>query len=521
MAKYLLGIDVGTTGTKIKLYDLNGNALTGSYVEYSCSYPRPGWVEQNICMLLDALFDSLASVSCKARKAGLDLREIGAIAMASQGILHMYADKNDKLLRDGMGISWQDNRAVEVVEWMQTFKDEYQEITGLPVTTFLGSGKVKWMIERDPAVYDKAAKILTVQEYFLRCLGAKEGWYQDRSNASIFGFMDAVRAEHSEWLLNKFGVDKDKLPKLTGSGVMVGRLDRTASERTGLPEGIPLCTGGLDGMCAAVGAGVVREGRCVVTLGTACVNLAALDTPKRDPSGKMMLAAHSLPGNGWVALGIQPTAGASYRWFRDNIGMMMKMIEPATQTDPYVLLNMHAAKAPVGSNGVLFTPNLNGRMFPEYNETVSGAFLGLSLKTDFGCLARSVMEGVSFETRSALETYRSYLKIEEVVLAGGGAASPLWCQIQADILNCTAAVLKDNESTVMGAAILGGVGAGIFSDAQEGVSRMVHKITPYVPHPENVKLYNELYGMFQSVYAALERSGFYRDHSRYSDAHVA
>jgi xylulokinase len=520
MARYLLGVDVGTTGTKTKIFDLAGNSLIESYIEYSCVYPKQGWVEQDFSMLLDTLFNSLASVARKASRAGIDLNEIGSMAMATQGILHAYIEKDGQLLRNGMGISWQDNRAAEIVNSMRSFKNKYQEITGLPVTTFLGAAKVKWMMDSDPAVYEKALKVLTVQEYFLHSLGARDGWFQDRSNGSIFGFMDVDKADYSGWILDQFGVDKDKLPELIGSGIMVGRLDENASERTGLPAGIPLCSGGLDGMCAAIGSGVDREGKCVATLGTACVNIAALDSPKRDPSGKLMLAAHSLPSHGWVALGIQPTAGASYKWFRDNIGMMMKMIEPATKTNPYILLDMHAAQAPAGSNGVIFAPSLNGRMFPEYNEMVSGAFVGLSLKTDFGCMARAVMEGVSFETRAVLEAFRSYLDINKVVFAGGGASSPLWRQIQADIFNCPVTVLKDNESTVKGAAILAGVGAGILGNVQEGVEMMVHTDTPYLPNPENARRYEELYGLFQSAYNSLEMGDFHVSHNQYQETYV-
>jgi xylulokinase len=520
MAKYLIGIDSGTTGVKSKIYDIAGNIIAEGYQEYECVFVKPGWVDQDINMLLDAVYNSLADVTAKAKQVGIDLGEIAAIGLATQRITHFYMDRDGKVLRGGMGISWQDTRCVEEAEWMRGFAGEYTGITGLPVSEVWGSGKIKWIMNHEPETYEKTYKILTTQEFFLYHLGAKDGWFQDWSNASQFGMIDIEKMEFSDPLFKKFGVDKDKMPKLVGSGWKVGVLDKYSSERTGLPEGIPLCTGGGDQQCAAVGAGVIREGLCEVTLGTAGVSIVALDSPKRDPNGIVSLSAHAFPEKAWESEGLQNAAASSYRWFRDNIGWLMKLIEPASKTDPYVMMGLHAQAAPVGSNGLIFAPYLSGSVCPNYDGAARGAFLGLSFKSDFGCLARSVMEGVAYETKSVLEAFDAFVDYGEVMLSGGATKSPLWCQIQTDIYNRPSAVLRETECTVLGAAILGGYGAGVFKSMQEGVEMMVSRVKQYTPIQENVKRYGELFELFKIAYASLSKGGFYKGLHKYTEENV-
>lgn len=517
MARYLVGLDSGTTGIRSKIYDLEGNVMAQGYREYGCVFYKPGWIEQDINMMVDAMFDSLAEVVAKGRKAGVDPKEIASIGLSTQRILHMYVDRAGRVMRNGLGISWQDSRCGEEAEWMRGFGDEYTQITGLPVGTAWGSGKVKWVQNHEPETYERAAKILTTQEYFLHQLGAKDGWFQDWSNASYFGLLDVEKMEFSDVLLKRFGIGRDKLPDLVGSGWQVGTLDKYASERTGLPVDMPVCTGGGDQQCAGIGSGVIREGLCEVTFGTSGVSLAALNTPKHDPNKKVSLSAAAFPEKAWESEGLQMAAASSYRWFRDTIGQVCKMIEPITRISPYQLLDRHAEQAPVGSNGVLFQPYLAGSNCPNYDGTARGAFLGLSFKSDVASMARAVLEGVALEARSVLEAFYSFIDIKEIILSDGATHSKLWCQIQADVYNRPATMLREGECTVLGAAILGGVGAGVFGSVQEGVDRMVKKVSTYEPNPENVPKYDELYGLFQNAYGSLAGGGFYKKLNRFTE----
>lgn len=512
--KYLLGLDNGTTGVKCKIYDLEGNIMGEGYREYQCVYPKPGWTEQDIHMLMEANYQALADV---LKKSGVNPKDVAGMGLSTQRALHLYVDKDGKVLRNGLGISWQDGRHTEQLAWMREKLPEsrYFEITGLPVGQIWSAGKIKWVMEHEPEVFEKADKVLLTQEYFLYHLGAKDGWYQDWSNGSLYGLMDIRNMEWSEELCHDFGMPMDKLPKLVGSGWKVGGIDQYAHERTGLPIGMPICTGGGDQQCAAIGAGVIDEGLCEVTFGTAGVSVAHLNSPKYDPNMAVSLSAHAFPDKTWEAEGIQAAAGGTYRWFRDNVGHLVHLISPFTKIDPYVIMNEHAKNVPAGSRGVFFHPYLAGSVAPHYDNLARAGFFGLSFKTDFGCLARAVMEGVTFEARDIVEAFQRFVPQREIMMSGGATKSPLWCQIQADIYGEPTTFLKEGECTVIGAAILGGVGAGVFKTVKEGCDQMLHKVRTFEPDAKTHATYNEIYGLWQESYKALADSGFYKSLNKF------
>lgn len=520
MAKYLLGVDSGTTGVKAKIYDLSGRVMAEGYREYGCKYPKPGWVEQNVHMLLDSLYEALAEAVSKGKNVGVDPDEIASIGLSTQRNTHMYIDKDGNVLRDGWAISWQDGRSTEEAAWMNTFADKYFQITGLPVSTAWASSTIKWMLSNEPDVIEKTAKIITTQEYFLHEMGAEDDWFQDWSNASQFGMFDIQKMEISNELVSMWGIRRDMFPTIVGSGWKVGSINKRTAERTGLKEGMPICTGGGDQQCAGIGAGVLREGQCEVTFGTAGVILAALNSPKYDPNRKVCLSAHAFPEKTWEAEGLQSAAASCYRWFRDNMASMIRLVEPFTGIDPYEVLNAHAAKAPVGSNGIIFTPYLAGSSCPNYNNLARGAFLGLTFNSDFGSLARAVMEGVTMEARTILEAFNGFVDIKEVMMSGGATKSDLWCQIQADIYGRPTTSLLEGECTVLGAAMLGGYGAGVFNNMQEAADSLINKVKTYEPNPKNVKIYNELYDIFKTAYNALDQSNFYESITSFQETYA-
>lgn len=512
--KYLLGLDNGTTGVKCKIYDLKGNIMGEGYREYQCVYPKPGWTEQDIHMLMEANYEALADV---LKKSGVNPNDVAGLGLSTQRALHFYIDKKGKILRNGLGISWQDGRHTKQLDWMRNSLPEkrYFEITGLPVGQIWSAGKIKWVMENEPEVFAEADKVLLTQEYFLHELGAKDGWYEDWSNGSLYGLMDIRNMEWSEELCKDWGMPMDKLPKLVGSGWKVGTIDQYAHERTGLAIGMPICTGGGDQQCAAIGAGVIDEGLCEVTFGTAGVSVAHLNSPKYDPNMAVSLSAHSFPDKTWEAEGIQAAAGGCYRWFRDNVGHLLNYERGFTGIDPYIIMNDHASKVPQGARGVFFHPYLSGSVAPHYDNLARAGFFGVSFKTDFGCLARAVMEGVTFEARDIVEAFQRFVPQREIMMSGGATKSPLWCQIQADIYGAPTTFLQEGECTVIGAAILGGVGSGVFKTVKEGCEAMLHKVRTFEPDPESHKTYNEMYALWQESYKALADSGFYKSLNKF------
>ena len=517
---YVIGLDTGTTGVKGKIYDLTGAIVAEAYREYECSYPRPGWVDQDITML-DRANDSVLSELTAT--PGVDPTDIASIGLSTQRALHLYVDAQGNVLRDGMGISWQDFRCQEqvdrIVEEIGTAR--YYSITGLPPSTIWSAPKILWVKEHEPDTYAAAAKIITTQEYFLHRLGARDGWYQDYSNGSLFGFMNIETFDWDDELLSHFGVSRDLMPELVPSGTQVGTIDREASQRTGLAEGTPVVTGGGDQQCAAVGAGVITEGLAEVTLGTAGVSIAHLDTPRYDPNHRISCSASAYPGERkWISEGLQAAAASSYRWFRDYIGYVGRQVEAQGGGSAYAVLNGMAASVPAGANGLLYLPYLAGSVAPNFDSEARGGFLGLTFGHGTAEMARAVLEGVSFETRDILESFVSMgTELEEIRLSGGATKSPLWCQIQTDIYGRPTVSLEEGECTVLGAAMLGAVGAGVLPSMEQAAEKMVRTERVYEPDERLRARYDEAFGVFRHAYQALASQGVYRELAAYQQRH--
>lgn len=517
---YVIGIDTGTTGVKAKIYDLTGKIVAEAYREYSCVYPKPGWVDQDINMLSRANDAVLSEV---VGKSGVDPHQIKSIGFSTQRCLHLYVDADGNILRDGMGISWQDARCGEEVAWMNEAigVNEYYAKVGMPPSVVWTAPHIRWVQTHEPEVYAKTAKILTTQEWFLREMGAKDGWYQDYSNASLYGLMNIRTFDWDDDLLNAMAIDKSLLPDIVPSGVQVGVVDAAAAARTGLAVGTPLVTGGGDQQCAAVGAGVISTGLAEVTLGTAGVSIAHQDEPRFDPSCRINCSASAIAGERkWISEGLQAAAASSYRWFRDAIGYLGKFVESQTGSNAFDVLNGMAAKVPEGSRGLLYLPYLAGSVAPNFDSDARGCFLGLTFAHDTGSMARAVMEGVSFETRDILESFASMgTPLDEIRLSGGATKSPLWCQIQTDIYRRPTVALEEGECAVLGSALLGAMGAGVFGSMREGVDAMVRATATYEPNEAAGERYDEQFENFKGAYRALADNGVFRGITQFQADH--
>ncbi|MDR1385995.1 MAG: hypothetical protein LBJ44_00045 [Propionibacteriaceae bacterium] len=506
---YVIGIDTGTTGVKAKIYDLSGQIVAEAYREYDCLFPKPGWVDQDINMLSRSNDEVLNEV---IGKSGIDPKSIKSIGFSTQRCLHLYVDAQGKILRDGLGISWQDARCGAEVEWMNQNigVGRHYDIVGMPPSVVWTSPHILWMQRHEPEVLARTAKILTTQEWFLHEMGA-DGFYEDYSNASLYGLMNIRTFEWDPWLCQQLGVNPDWLPELVPSGVQVGTVSAQAAARTGLAEGTPLVTGGGDQQCAAVGAGVISTGLAEVTLGTAGVSIAHLDEPRFDPDFRINCSASAIAGERkWISEGLQAAAASSYRWFRDTIGYLGKTVQAQGGQNAFDVLNAMAAKVPAGSQGLIYLPYLAGSVAPNFNSDARGCFLGLTFAHGTGAMARAVMEGVSLETRDILESFAQMgTPLDEIRLSGGATKSPLWCQIQTDIYRRPTVALEEGECAVLGAALLGAMGAGVFSSMREGVDQMVRVSATYEPNEALGPRYDEAFGLFRQAYRGLEQAGWF------------
>jgi xylulokinase len=311
------------------IFDLEGNLIGEDYREYICEYPKPGWVDQDAEMLFTS---SCAALKSAIAKSGIDPKDIAAMGLSTQRCTMVPVDENCRPLRKA--ISWQDNRSNAECDWIgETIGAErYFEITGLPIANVWAFPAILWIRNNEPEIYERAHKFLLTQEFILHRLGA-EGYPEDWSNGSLQGLMEIDTFKWSQEIIDASGLNLDQLPDLVPSGKMVGRVSKEAAELTGMVEGTPLVTGGGDQQCAGIGAGVIAEGLCEVTLGTAGVSLCFMDEPRKDPTMRMPCSAHAYPGK-WECEGLQNAAGASYRWFRDNLANIERLVGAHINKDP-------------------------------------------------------------------------------------------------------------------------------------------------------------------------------------------
>jgi xylulokinase len=507
MKKYLIGVDVGTTGAKAMVLDLEGNVIGGGYGEYGCDYPKPDWVEQNAEMMILEIFKACRTA---VETSKIDPNEIISVGFSTQRATFGFVDANGNMINNRF-YGWQDNRAASVIPYMNSVIDAetlYKK-TGMPVTPTFSLEKVVWVMKNDPEVYEKAALIVQMPEYVMHRFGV-EGFKCERTNACCSGMIDVHTLEWAEDVLDAFGIDKNKLPELVDPGVKIGEVTAEVAKLTGIPAGTALCTGTGDQQCAALGAGVVEDGNASLTLGTAGLLVVGSKRPMlEDESGFLMVPSSGALGT-YELEGIQLGAASSYRWVRDVLCQTEKALGEDIGVDPFVLMDHHIQHSQVGSNGLIFMPYLTGSGYPYWNPQAKGCFLGLNFDNNRSDMVRSVMEGITLESKDMYEKMKATgVTMNRLSITGGATKSEAWRQIIADMFGIEINVLKVPDATIVGAAILGGVGAGIFEDVPEGVDKLVNFVETIQPIEENVKRYNEAYDVYSKTYAALNSGGVF------------
>lgn len=495
--KYIAGIDAGTTGTKIMIFELDGTPIGSAYREYPCNYPNVGWVEQDPWHLWKAVCETTKEV---LGKTGIDPKEIGSVAISSQRGTFFPIDKEWNPIQDS--IVWSDGRALKEIEWISQNIGgaRYHKISGAAITALWAYAKHKWVRDNQSEVYDKAFLFVTGQEWLLHHLGSEE-IATDPSSLALHGMMDVATLDYSDELLNAIGFSREKLPEIKPPARQVGVISKKASELTGFAEGMPICVGGGDQQCAAVGAGVIHEGLAEITIGTAAVMVAAVDSVYPDPKHEVLFSGHANPGR-WDMEGLAYASGASLRWWRDTYGASECAVAAATGVDPYEIITMEAATAPAGCEGFMFLPFMAGQVTPYYCDTARGGSLGLSFGHDRSYMARAVLEGVAYELRMIVDSMQRVLgrPFDSIRLSGGGSKSALWRQIQSDIYGCPVEMLKVADCGLVGAAALGATGAGIFKDLSEAVDNLVHPLGFIEPSMQNHEMYTECFGVYRDAF---------------------
>jgi xylulokinase len=508
MRQAIIGIDIGTTGTKTMVFDVHGTVLGAAYREYGCTYPRPNWVEQNGDEIFAHTLDGAAEA---VARAGVAPDAVVSIGLSTQRATVGLCEADGR----GIGplISWQDNRPTEQVAWQQAriSPQRYFEITGLPYAPTWALAKLLWLREHQAEHYARAAKVVLNQEQFLRRLGA-DNFYCDWSNASLHGLLDLSSRTWSDELIDAFGVEREKLPTIVPSATQIGTVSPEIASRLGISPHTALCTGGGDQQCAMVGAGVIRDGLASITLGTAGLVIAYASSPIRDPQQRAMstVAASNCDG-AYEIEGLQLGAAGVFRWYRDELSQGDVLQAQAEGGEAYDRITAGASTAPPGGNGLIFLPHLAGSACPHWNANARGVLAGLTFAHTRRDIARAVIEGITFEVREIIEMLEDAgARIEEFRVTGGATKSAFWNGVQADIYGRPISTLRVPDATILGAALLGAVGAGLFASVAEGVAQMVQTAETIEPHADAVRAYEPYYQQFRALYSALAASGAYQ-----------
>ncbi|MFB3814524.1 MAG: xylulokinase [Terriglobales bacterium] len=491
-----LGIDVGTTGTRALLIDSKGKIVAAATADHPPIHmPEPQWAEQDPA---DWWRAAKTAIPAALNAAGITGTQVVAVGLTGQMHGLVLLDAADKVL--GNSLIWCDQRSQGQVDWINGLvgAENVLRWTCNPPLTAFTAPKLLWVRQHRPELYGQARKLLLPKDYVRFCLTGE--YATEVSDASGTGLFDVAGRRWSAELVSALQVDHSLLPRVEESTVITGTITRAAAEATGLLAGTPVVGGGGDQAAGGVGNGVVKPGLVSATIGSSGVVFAAADTPSYDPRGRIHTFCHAVPGK-WHVMGVTQGAGISLRWLRDQLG------NSYGATNAYDEITAAAAAVPPGSSGLIFLPYMMGERTPHLDPHARGAWIGLTAAHTRGHLARAVLEGVAFSLRDTLEIFRSLgVPIAEVRLAGGGARSALWREIQAEIYRARCIVLESTEGAAYGAAILAMVGTREFSSVEEACEACIRVRETVGADPAFSAFYEELYAEYGALYPALRRS---------------
>lgn len=497
--KYLLGIDLGTSGTKTVLFSVDGEAKASAMVEYPLYQPQNGWAEQAPEDWWNAAVQTTRSV---LSQSGIDAGDIAGIGISGQmhGLV-MLDDKGEVLRRS---IIWCDGRTGEECREITQAVGEKRliEITANPALTGFTASKILWVKKHEPELYARCAHILLPKDYIRYMLTGE--FATEVSDASGMQLLDVPKRAWSDEVLGALGIDKALLGKMYESCEVTGAVTEQAASLTGLSAGTPVVGGAGDNAAAAIGTGVVRTGKAFTTIGTSGVIFAHADKVTIDPAGRVHTFCSAVPG-AWTVMSCTLAAGLSLQWFRNNFCADEMSVASRMEVDPYYLMDLETEKAPIGANRLIYLPYLMGERSPLLDENARGAFVGLSAMHTKRDMLRAIMEGVMYSQRQCLDVLRGMGVLSSEMLAcGGGGTSKVWRQMMADIYSLPVATVQNREGPALGAAILAGVGAGVYKSVPEACDQIIRTNPSQQPIAQNSDRYEQFYALYCSLYPALK-----------------
>ncbi|CAB1060918.1 Xylulose kinase (EC [Olavius sp. associated proteobacterium Delta 1] len=499
--QYVIGIDIGTSGCKTLIIDGNGQVVARALEEYPLSTPQPGWSEQDPEHWWQAVKSTL-----KQSVGTFDhVADIKAIGLSGQMHGLVALDKDCRVLRPA--ILWNDQRTGPQCQEIHDLAGGVEGLLKLTNNRMLPGytgGKIIWLRQNEPQLYEKLNIILNPKDYIRYRLTGE--FATEVSDASGTGLFNVRQRQWSRELLDLLEIPMDWLPRCYESPEISGQLSGEVAADLGLPAGLAVAGGGGDSVIQTTGTGLVEPGILGTTIGTAGIVAMALDKCYDNPDGRLQVFCNNTPHR-WHTMGVTLAAGGSLRWIRDMLGGAENEVARWLGEDVYELFSREAAAIEPGSDGLLFMPYLIGERCPYPDPNARGGFIGLTLRHDRRSILRSVLEGVIFSMRDVARLITDMgLPITQIRTSGGGALSDLWRQIHADVFNSEVITVSGSaEGGAYGAALVAGTGVGMWSSVEEAV-QVVRAETHNMPIAENFEIYNKLFPIYRELYDALKVS---------------
>ncbi len=494
----VIGVDVGTSGTKAVAIDQSGKQIASSLVEYPLLTPKPGWAEQDPADWVAAAYEALKQL---ASAPGVTPSDVKGIGLTGQMHGSVFLDADNNVLRNAL--LWCDQRTAPQCEAITAKVGEQRliEMVCNPALTGFTAPKILWLRDNEPAVYDKVRKVLLPKDYIRFILTGE--FATDVADASGTLLFDVKNRTWHKELMSLLEIPAGFVPRAYEGTEVTGVLSKESAAKTGLPAGIPVVAGGGDQAAGGVGCGIVRPGVISSTVGTSGVVFAFAEHVSLDPKGRVHTFCHSVPGK-WHVMGVVLSAGGSLRWYRDALCQSEKAVAVETGRDPYEYITAEAATAPAGAEGLTFLPYLTGERTPHKDPYAKGGFVGLSLRHGRAHMARAVLEGVAFAMRDSLEIMREMgVPISQVRASGGGAKSAVWRQIQADINKAPLVTTNIDEGPAYGAALLATVATGMYKSIEDACDAIIKVVDTCTPNASLASTYDSWFELYQDTYTAL------------------
>jgi len=501
--EYVLGIDIGTSGTKTVLVDKDGKIIASATSEYTMYQPHNGWAEQDPQDWWNAVCKT-----CKIiiQKSKIDPKNINGIGLTGQMHGLVMLDDENNVIRPA--ILWCDTRTTEECNEItaKVGVNRLLDITANPALEGFTASKIQWVKKYDSVSYNRCKHILLPKDYIRFMLTGD--YATDVSDASGMQLLDVPKRSWSDEILDILDIDKSMLGKVYESVEITGVVTKEAAMMTNLVPGIPVVAGAGDNAAAAVGMGVVEDGKAFTSIGTSGVVYAHTKEIAIDPKGRVHTFCAAIPGQ-WHVMGVTQAAGLSLRWYKDNFCEDYIIKANELDLDPYELIVEDARQIPIGSNRLIYLPYLMGERTPYLDSNARGVFFGISAIHTKKNFIRAILEGVSFSLRDCFEILQGMdIQTNSMIATGGGSRNKLWRQMISDNYNTSIFSSDSKEGPAFGAAILAMVGAGMYTSVENACHSIISIRKTEEPSTDNRIKYNDVYKIYKSLYN-INKENFY------------